>query len=304
MLGLGLLLGGEGDRVAVTRLSLAISLVMGATGFLCYYALHGCPHHLQPPVMEQVREVEEPSFMEKYLWFNKEEIIEQKEVATVQKWSQYLKDWWKRITRKEENVPKSLIESTNFSASAYNNSIKVLFKTIFGLKATATAEQDAKVVETFDDPVALDWSTFWTSFGFNFASAESLPELIEEDTAPFSKEIVIEDKDEQETLNHENEESSLKSEMDNIPMNKIEAQMEDGQSKTESIKKVEEEVVRDYLEGISFLSSFGFHFASAESVPPITKEDSQQYLNVENKNGYKTPDDSNIPSDGGDIRNL
>ena len=297
MLGLGLLLGGEGDRVAVTRLSLAISLVMGATGFLCYYALHGCPHHLQPPVMEQVREVEEPSFMEKYLWFKKEEIIEQKEVATVQNWSQYLKDCWKRTTRKEENVPKSPIESTNFSA--YNNSIKVLFKTIFGLKATE--EEHPKVVENFDDPVALDWTSFWTLFGFNFASAESVPELIEEDPAPFSKEIVIEDKDEQETLNHENEESKLKSEMDNIPINKIEAQMEDEQSKTESIIKVEEEVVRDYLEGISFLSSFGFHFASAESVPPITNE---EYLNVENKNGLKTPDDSNIPSDGGDIRNL
>ena len=238
--------------------------------------------------------------MEKYLWFNKEKIIEQKEVATVQNWSHYLKDWWKRITRKEESVPKSPTKATNFSA--YNNSIKVLFKTIFGLKATT--EQDPKVVETFDDPVSLDWSSLWTSFGFNFASAESVPELIEEDTAPFSKEIVIEDKDEQETLNHENEESKLKSEMDNIPINKIKAQMEDGQSKTESIKKVEEEVVRDYLEGISFLSSFGFHFASAESVPPITKEDSQQYLNVENKNGFKTPDDSNIPSDGGDIRNL
>ena len=287
MLGLGLLLGGEGDRVAVTRLSLAISLVMGATGFLCYYTLHGCPHHLQPPVMEQVREVEEPSFMEKYLWFNKEEIIEQKEVATVQNWSQYLKDWWKRTTRKEENVPKSPIESTNFSA--YNNSIKVLFKTIFGLKATE--EEHPKVVENFDDPVALDWTSFWTLFGFNFASAESVPELIEEDPTPFSKEIVVEDKDEQETLNHGNEESSLKSEMDNIPLNKIEAQMEDGQSKTESIIKVEEEVVRDYLEGISFVSSFGFHFASAESVPPITKEDSQQFLNVENKDGFKTSDD-------------
>ena len=197
MLGLGLLLGGEGDRVTVTRVSLVISLVMGATGFLCYYALHGCPHQLQPLVVEQVREVEEPSFMEKYLWFKKEEIIEQKEVATVQNWSQYLKDWWKGITKKEESVPKSPIEATYFSA--YNNSIKVLFKTIFGLKATA--EQDAKVVEHFDDPAELvDWSSFWTSFGFNFASAESVPELVEEDPAPFSKETVMEDSDGEETL--------------------------------------------------------------------------------------------------------
>ena len=303
MLGLGLLLGGEGDRVTVTRVSLVISLVMGATGFLCYYALHGCPHQLQPLVMEEVREVEveEPSFMEKYLWHKKEEVLEQKEVATVQNWSQYLNDWWKKITKKEESVPKSPIEATYFSA--YNNSIKVLFKTIFGLKATA--EQDPKVVQHFDDPAELvDWSSFWTSFGLNFASAESVPELIEEDPAP--KETVREDFDEEETLNHGNEESSLKSEMDNIPTNKIEAQMEDGQSKTESITKVEEEVVRDYLEGISFLSSFGFHFASAESVPmpPITKEDSEQYLDVENMDGFETSDDSNIPSDGGDIRNL
>ena len=298
MLGLGLLLGGEGDRVAVTRLSLAISLVMGATGFLCYYTLHGCPHHLQPPVMEQVREVEEPSFMEKYLWFNKEEIIEQKEVAAVQNWSQYLKDWWKRITRKEESVPKSPTKATNFSA--YNNSIKVLFKTIFGLKATT--EQDPKVVETFDDPVSLDWSSLWTSFGFNFASAESVPELIEEDPAPFPKETVIDDSDE-ESLNHENTESSLKSENNNFPPNKNKAPAEDGQSITEPIIKVEEEVVKDYLKGISFLSSFGFHFASAESVPPVIKEDSEQYLDIEKKDVFETSDDSNIPSDG-TFRNL
>ena len=161
------------------------------------------------------------------------------------------------------------------------------------------------MVEHFDDPAELvDWSSFWTSFGFNFASAESVPELIEEDPAPFSKETVIADSDEEETLDHGNEESSLKSEIDNIPLNKIEAQMEDGQSKTESITKVEEEVVRDYLEGISFLSSFGFHFASAESVPPNTKEDSEQYLDVENMDGFETSEDSNEPSDGGDIRNL
>ena len=141
--------------------------------------------------------------MEKYLWFKKEEVIEQKEVATVQNWSQYLKDWWKRITRKEESVPKSPIEATYFSA--YNNSIKVLFKTIFGLKAAA--EQDAKVVEHFDEPAELvDWSSFWTSFGLNFASAESVPELIEEDPAPFSKETVMEDSDEEETFDHGNEE--------------------------------------------------------------------------------------------------
>merc|ERR1712038_731421 len=110
----------------------------------------------------------------------------------------------------------------------------------------------------------------------------------------------MEDSDAEETLNHGNEES-IKSEIDNIPPNKIEAQMEDGQSKTKSIRK--EEVVRDYLEGISFLSSFGFHFASAESVPmpPITKEDSEQYLDVENKDGFGKPNDSNKPTDGGDF---
>lgn len=199
-----LLLGEERERPLVNRLTFILSFFMLTTGYVFYYSFYGCPFEIKSLKLEHKieEEVKEKTFYENLLTIiygedreGQEENIAEEEA----KWSELVSDWWMELS--EDGMKSTDIDDTELlEETPYNNSIKVLFKSILWNDKEEILE--AKEIirnETMEALSEPEPEQSWSLFSFNFASAASLPdhkiETLEEKEPLHLIDLIENDKD-------------------------------------------------------------------------------------------------------------
>ena len=177
-----LLLGEERERPLVNRLTFILSFFMLTTGYVFYYSFYGCPFEIKSLKLEHKieEEVKEKTFYENLLTIiygedreGQEENIAEEEA----KWSELVSDWWMELS--EDGMKSTDIDDTELlEETPYNNSIKVLFKSILWNDKEDTLEEAIEIIrnETMEALSEPEPEQSWSLFSFNFASAASLPD--------------------------------------------------------------------------------------------------------------------------------
>ena len=180
-----LLLGEERERPLVNRLTFILSFFMLTTGYVFYYSFYGCPFEIKSLKLEHKieEEVKEKTFYENLLTiiYGEDRKGQVENIAEEEaKWSELVSDWW--VDFSGDGTKSSNTDNDNteiLEETPYNNSIKVLFKSILwndkedASEAIEMIRNQNQTKEAFSEP---EPEQSWSLFSFNFASAASLPD--------------------------------------------------------------------------------------------------------------------------------
>ena len=173
-----LLLGEEAERPLVNRLTFILSFIMLTTGYVFYYSFYGCPFELKSLKLEHKieEEVKQKTFYEKLLTIINGEEKEKKEEK---KWSDHVSDWWNALSE-DETITETMSTDTDINelekseAAPFNNSIKVLFKSLLMKNTDQDPVGVVKIMANQTSDSMSETAQPWSLFSFNFASAESM----------------------------------------------------------------------------------------------------------------------------------
>ena len=256
-----LLLGEDSERPLISRLTFILSFFMLTTGYVFYFSFYGCPFELKSLKLEHKieEEVKEKTFYENLLTIIYGEGQTENIVEEEKKWSEHVLAWWNVFSR-AGTKPRDMDDSKPLEESPFNNSIKVLFKSIL-LRDRETDKLEIMEVKTNQTNGSLKESepeNSWSLFSFNFASAASLP---------------LNDKTEEEKMNFfdslennqiiEEEERQEDKETDKLDIMQIMPNQTNGSLKEPESKEHP-------------WSLFSFNFASAASLPLDDKTEEEK----------------------------
>ena len=127
-----LLLGEDRERPLINRLTFILSFFMLTTGYVFYYSFYGCPFELKSLKLEHKveKEVKEKTFYENLLTIIYDEGQTENIEEENKKWSEHVSDWWNEFSGDGTNTTDIVDSEASFEEIPYNNSIKVLFKSI------------------------------------------------------------------------------------------------------------------------------------------------------------------------------